>query len=247
MNPADNALSVAVVDVPLPTLVFAAVGAAFVARYAWSWFRLVAELTVVPGISVSAMCCAVTVPCPACASATEDAALKEPTTPDPTHPHPFADAFFPQLKKFQTKTKGAVSWAAVTGCTAGIGLEFARQLAAKGFGVVLVGRRQAALDELAQEIGAYRRVCSRMSVPLAGQWFRCGGDPLRGVCGAVCAHRADTATGGLPVTPIRTIASWNVLPCFHLHPRYPRLTLCRGQVQGAHQDCDCRCGRRCRP
>lgn len=43
----------AVLDVPLPMLFFAAIGAAFVARYAWSWFRLVAELTVVPGIKVS--------------------------------------------------------------------------------------------------------------------------------------------------------------------------------------------------
>lgn len=61
-----------------------------------------------------------------------------------------------QLKKFQAKDKK--SWAVVTGCTAGIGLEFARQLAAKGFGVVLVGRRQGALDELSNEIEAKYKV-----------------------------------------------------------------------------------------
>lgn len=58
-----------------------------------------------------------------------------------------------QLSKF--KSRKAQTWALVTGCTSGIGLEFARQLAAKGFGIILVGRRQGALDDLAKEIGAY--------------------------------------------------------------------------------------------
>jgi NADPH:quinone reductase-like Zn-dependent oxidoreductase len=58
-----------------------------------------------------------------------------------------------QLSKFKSRNRDH-TWALVTGCTAGIGLEFARQLAAKGFGVILVGRRQGALDELAKEIGA---------------------------------------------------------------------------------------------
>lgn len=41
----------------------------------------------------------------------------------------------------------------VTGCTSGIGLEFARQLAAKKFNIILVGRRQSALTDLSKEIG----------------------------------------------------------------------------------------------
>lgn len=49
----------------------------------------------------------------------------------------------------------------MTGCTSGIGLEFARQLAAKGFGLILVGRRQAALDELAAELQAKYKVPSK--------------------------------------------------------------------------------------
>ena len=41
----------------------------------------------------------------------------------------------------------------VTGSTGGIGLEWARQLAAKGYNVILVGRRQDALNDIAKEIG----------------------------------------------------------------------------------------------
>ncbi|TXT13106.1 hypothetical protein VHUM_01507 [Vanrija humicola] len=66
--------------------------------------------------------------------------------PPPPTPHSHA-----QLSKFKNKNKNT-TYALVTGCTAGIGLEFARQLAKHGFGVILVGRRQGALDELAKEI-----------------------------------------------------------------------------------------------
>lgn len=40
----------------------------------------------------------------------------------------------------------------MTGCTSGIGLEFAHQLAEKKFNVILIGRRQVALDEQALAI-----------------------------------------------------------------------------------------------
>ncbi|RSH89059.1 hypothetical protein EHS25_002725 [Saitozyma podzolica] len=55
------------------------------------------------------------------------------------------------IKKFQTR--GGSTWALVTGATGGIGLEFARQLASKGFNVVLLGRRPDALGEVAADIG----------------------------------------------------------------------------------------------
>ena len=55
-----------------------------------------------------------------------------------------------QLKKFKSRSGG--TWAMVTGATNGIGLEYARQLAAKKFNVIIVGRRQSALDEIAKEI-----------------------------------------------------------------------------------------------
>lgn len=37
----------------MPTFILAAIGALFGLRYLWSWLRLLAELTIVPGMSVS--------------------------------------------------------------------------------------------------------------------------------------------------------------------------------------------------
>lgn len=53
-----------------------------------------------------------------------------------------------QLSKFGKKG----SWAVVTGASDGIGKEYALQLAAKGFNIVLVSRTQSKLDALASEI-----------------------------------------------------------------------------------------------
>ncbi|WFD33960.1 hypothetical protein MCUN1_000788 [Malassezia cuniculi] len=51
-----------------------------------------------------------------------------------------------------TRSRGAGSWALVTGATDGIGREFAMQLAARGFNVVLASRTLAKLEALAREI-----------------------------------------------------------------------------------------------
>lgn len=55
------------------------------------------------------------------------------------------------LKKFGA---GKGAWAVVTGATAGIGRDFAIQLAANGFNVVLASRTTSKLEEIAQEIKA---------------------------------------------------------------------------------------------
>lgn len=53
-----------------------------------------------------------------------------------------------QLSKFGKKG----TWAVVTGASDGIGKEYALQLAAKGFNIVLISRTQSKLDTLAKEI-----------------------------------------------------------------------------------------------
>ena len=55
--------------------------------------------------------------------------------------------------------------AVVTGASAGLGVEFARQLSAKGHRLVLVARRRERLDELAAELGNARAVELNLSQP----------------------------------------------------------------------------------
>lgn len=54
------------------------------------------------------------------------------------------------------------NWAIVTGASSGIGLEFARQLAAEGVNVVLAARRQGRLEALAQELNRKYQVETRV-------------------------------------------------------------------------------------
>jgi len=49
---------------------------------------------------------------------------------------------------------GDAKWAAVTGAAGGMGADFARELARKGYGLVLAARRKPAMESLAAEIRA---------------------------------------------------------------------------------------------
>ena len=49
-------------------------------------------------------------------------------------------------------------WAVVTGASAGLGVEFARQLSTRGYDVVLTARRRDRLEQLAKELEAARGV-----------------------------------------------------------------------------------------
>ncbi|MES2119682.1 MAG: SDR family oxidoreductase [Pseudomonadota bacterium] len=53
--------------------------------------------------------------------------------------------------------------ALITGASAGLGVDFARQLAARGYRLVLVARRKDRLDELAKELGNARAVAVDLS------------------------------------------------------------------------------------
>ena len=55
--------------------------------------------------------------------------------------------------------------AVVTGASAGLGVEFARQLSKRGHALVLVARRKERLDELARELGSARAVAIDLSKP----------------------------------------------------------------------------------
>lgn len=67
-------------------------------------------------------------------------------------------------RKNPTKRKG---WAAVTGASSGIGMEFARELAAAGFDVMLVARRRNVLEELSAELsGRYGTKCRVIAADL---------------------------------------------------------------------------------
>lgn len=58
-------------------------------------------------------------------------------------------------------------WALIAGASEGVGAEFARQLAERGFHLILVARRQARLDALVADLGDYDVQCTTHVIDLA--------------------------------------------------------------------------------
>ncbi len=103
--------------------------------------------------------------------------------------------------------------ALVTGASAGLGVDFARQLAAKGYRLVLVARRRERLEALASELGHARAVACDLGQP-----------------GAVGALMADLGSAGETVALLVNNAG------FGLAGRFAEL---KGARQRAMVDLNC--------
>jgi len=67
-----------------------------------------------------------------------------------------------EKKKNILQTKFCGSWAIITGASSGLGVEFAKQIAATGINVILTARREDRLKQLADELSKKYGVATRV-------------------------------------------------------------------------------------
>jgi uncharacterized protein len=92
-------------------------------------------------------------------------------------------------------------WAVVTGANSGLGAAFARQLSAQGIGVVLVGRREAALLDFAATLPASTRiVVADLTKPEAGALIASACADLD--VGLLISNAGEIAMGSVLTTPL---------------------------------------------
>jgi len=122
-------------------------------------------------------------------------------------------------------------WALITGASAGLGAEFARQYAARGFDLMLVARRRERLEALAATLAGCHGIdvattCVDLADPTAPSAVMAALDARGGELGALVNNAGYGVPGGYSSHPWRTHAAFQQVLvnavaelCYHAVPR----------------------------
>lgn len=139
------------IDCPLTTLALALVGAGWLSSYVLSFARMLVDLAR-PGIPVRAV-----FPHAIRRTPELDFSFVQRSSPASAPRRELGQVRQAHRRSGESRALTKAAWAVVTGATAGIGRDFALQLAGAGFNVFLASRTKSKLDEIASEISELRR------------------------------------------------------------------------------------------